>query len=46
MEDYSTMSTEQLKDTWNAIMANAYPGDETAIEAELEKRGAIEELEV
>lgn len=44
--DYSAMTTQQLIDTWNAIMANAYPGDETEVEAELEKRGAIEELVV
>ena len=38
-EDYSTMTDEQLVQTYNAVMANAYPGDECAIEDEMEKRG-------
>jgi hypothetical protein len=38
-EDYTQMSTEKLWQTYNAVMANAYPGDEAAIMAELEKRG-------
>ena len=38
-EDYSKMTDEQLVQTYNAVMANAYPGDECAIEDEMEKRG-------
>jgi len=38
-EDYSTMTDERLVDTYNAVMANAYPGDECAIEDEMQKRG-------
>ena len=38
-EDYSTMTDQQLVETYNAVMANAYPGDECAIEDEMEKRG-------
>lgn len=38
-EDYSTMTDERLVETYNAVMANAYPGDECAIEDEMQKRG-------
>ena len=37
-EDYSTMTDLELVQTYNAVMANAYPGDESALEDELEKR--------
>jgi hypothetical protein len=37
-EDYTKMSNEELVMTYNAVMANAYPGDEGAIEAEMERR--------
>jgi len=33
------MSDLELVQTYNAVMANAYPGDESAIELEMEKRG-------
>ena len=38
-EDYGRMTDEQLVQTYNAVMANAYPGDESAIETEMERRG-------
>ena len=38
-EDYSKMTDEQLVQTYNAVMANAYPGDEAALEREIERRG-------
>ena len=38
-EDYGKMTDEQLVQTYNAVMANAYPGDESEIETEMEKRG-------
>jgi len=38
-EDYSKMTDEELVMTYNAVMANAYPGDECAIEDEMAKRG-------
>jgi len=37
-EDYSKMTDEELVMTYNAVMANAYPGDECAIEDEMQKR--------
>ena len=37
-QDYTKMSDQELIDTYNAVMANAYPGDECAIETEMEKR--------
>ena len=37
-EDYSKMTDEEVVMTYNAVMANAYPGDECAIEDEMEKR--------
>ena len=37
-EDYTKMSDTELVQTYNAVMANAYPGDECAIEVEMEKR--------
>jgi len=42
-EEYSKMSDQELVQTYNAVMANAYPGDEVAIMAEMEKRGLDEE---
>jgi hypothetical protein len=39
MNQYSEMSDLELVQTYNAVMANAYPGDEVAIENEMEKRG-------
>ena len=41
-EDYSKMTDSELVMTYNAVMANAYPGDECAIEAEMEKRNLDE----
>ena len=41
-EDYSKMSNSELIMTYNAVMANAYPGDECAIEDEMEKRNLDE----
>ena len=41
-EDYSKMTDEQLVQTYNAVMANAYPGDECAIEEEMQKRNLDE----
>jgi len=38
-EDYTKMSDTQLVQTYNAVMANAYLGDECAIEDEMQKRG-------
>ena len=38
-EDYGKMTDEQLVQTYNAVMANAYPGDEGEIETEMERRG-------
>jgi hypothetical protein len=37
--DYSKMSDEEVVMTYNAVMANAYLGDECALEDEMEKRG-------
>ena len=41
-EDYSTMTDSELLQTYNAVMANAYPGDECAIETEMQKRNLDE----
>ena len=41
-EDYNTMTDSELVQTYNAVMANAYPGDESAIEAEMHKRNLDE----
>ena len=38
-EDYSKMTDEEVVMTYNAVMANAYAGDECALEDEMEKRG-------
>ena len=35
------LTVSQLWDLYNAIMANAYPGDEHAVLDELEQRGAV-----
>lgn len=35
------LTISQLWDLYNAIMANAYPGDENAVLDELERRGAV-----
>jgi len=37
-EDYSKMTDAEIVMTYNAVMANAYPGDECALEDEMEKR--------
>ena len=37
-QDYSKMTDADLVMTYNAVMANAYTGDECAIEDEMEKR--------
>lgn len=39
--NYSTQSTPELWQTYNAIMAGAWPGDEYAVLDELAKRGEI-----
>ena len=41
-EDYSKMTDSELVQTYNAVMANAYPGDECAIQDEMEKRNLDE----
>ena len=41
-EDYSKMTDSELLMTYNAVMANAYPGDECAIQDEMEKRNLDE----
>jgi len=38
------IKTSVLVDMWNAILANAYPGDELAIEDELSRRGELDKL--
>ena len=38
-EDYSKMTDAEVVMTYNAVMANAYLGDECALEDEMEKRG-------
>ena len=44
-EDYSKMSDSELIMTYNAVMANAYPGDEGAIQEEMERRN-LDEMDV
>ena len=39
MQDYTQMDDLELVQTYNAVMANAYPGNEVELEAEMEKRG-------
>ena len=41
-QDYSKMTDEKLIQTYNAVMANAYPGDADAIEDEMKKRNLEE----
>ena len=42
-EDYSKMTDERINSTtYNAVMANAYAGDASAIEDEMEKRNLEE----
>ena len=41
-EDYSKMTDSELLMTYNAVMANAYAGDECALEDEMEKRNLDE----
>jgi len=41
-EDYSKMTDEEVVMTYNAVMANAYAGDECALEDEMEKRNLDE----
>lgn len=43
--NYSTMTDQQLLDTYNAVMANAWPGDEAEIVREIERRGLAEDSE-
>ena len=38
-QDYAAMTDRELVDTYNAVMANAWPGDDAAIMAEMEQRG-------
>jgi hypothetical protein len=38
-EDYSNLSDSDLVSTYNAVMANAYIGNECALEDEMAKRG-------
>ena len=35
---YNNLTNQELIETYNAVMANAYPGDECELEAEMEKR--------
>ena len=42
-EQYQNMSDQELVQTYNAVMANAYPGDEAALEDEIERRGIDED---
>ena len=44
LEDYSKMSDAEVVQTYNAVMANAYPGDECALEDEMQKRGIDADL--
>ena len=44
-EDYSKMTDSELVQTYNAVMANAYPGDECAIEDEMQKRGLSADMD-
>ena len=38
-QDYAGMTDRELVDTYNAVMANAWPGDDAAIMAEMQQRG-------
>jgi hypothetical protein len=42
-EQYPNMTDEQLVQTYNAVMANAYPGDAAALEDEIQRRGIEED---
>jgi|TARA_B110000444_G_scaffold92003_1_gene86911 hypothetical protein len=35
---YKNLTNQELIETYNAVMANAYPGDECELEAEMEIR--------
>ena len=37
--NYAEMTDLELINTYNAVMANAYPGDEAELEREIERRG-------
>jgi hypothetical protein len=39
MQKYSNLSDSDLVSTYNAVMANAYIGNECALEDEMAKRG-------
>lgn len=39
IEQYRAMTDELLLQTYAAVMANAYPGDETLLEDEIHRRG-------
>ena len=43
-QNYSEMADMELIDTYNAVMANAYPGDEFALEEEMESRSLTEDM--
>lgn len=43
-QTYKEMADMELIDTYNAVMANAYPGDEFALEEEMESRGLTEDM--
>ena len=35
---YKNLTDQELLDTYNAVMANAYPGDEGELQDEMERR--------
>lgn len=41
---YQDLTLEQLIQLWNAVMANAYPGDEQEIAEEIRRRGGFHDL--
>ena len=43
-QNYREMADMELINTYNAVMANAYPGDEFALEEEMESRGLTEDM--
>jgi len=43
--NYADLTDRELMDTYNAVMANAYPGDEALLEAEIERRGLNEDVQ-
>jgi len=38
IQDYTTMTDQELRDIHNAIMAGQYPGDESDVEDEMKRR--------